>query len=35
LRDAENQSLGEVTDTGIYLTEDGKTGTIQQVNFSV
>jgi hypothetical protein len=35
LRDAVNQSLGEVTDTGIYLTEDGKTGTIQQINFSV
>jgi hypothetical protein len=35
LRNAENQSLGEVTDTGIYLTEDGKTGTIQQINFSL
>jgi hypothetical protein len=35
LRNADNQSLGEVTDTGIYLTEDGKTGTIQQINFSV
>jgi hypothetical protein len=35
LRDAENQSLGEVTDTGIYLTEDSKTGTLQQINFSV
>lgn len=35
LRTADNQSLGEVTDTGIYLTEDGKTGTIQQINLSV
>jgi hypothetical protein len=35
LRTAENQSLGEVTDTGVYLTEDGKTGTVQQINFSV
>lgn len=35
LRTADNQSLGEVTDTGIYLTEEGKTGTIQQINLSV
>lgn len=35
LRTADNQSLGEVTDTGVYVTEDGKTGTIQQINFSV
>jgi hypothetical protein len=35
LRTADNQSLGEVTDTGIYLTEDGKTGTIQQIDLSV
>lgn len=35
LRTADNRSLGEVTDTGVYLTEDGKTGTIQQINFSV
>lgn len=35
LRTADNQSLGEVTDTGVYLTEDGKTGTVQQINFSV
>jgi hypothetical protein len=35
LRAADNQSLGEVIDTGVYLTEDGKTGTIQQINFSV
>lgn len=35
LRTDENKSLGEVTDSGVYLTEDGKTGTIQQINFSV
>ncbi|TRW94625.1 hypothetical protein [Candidatus Methylobacter oryzae] len=35
LRTADNQSLGEVTDTGIYLTEDGKTGTVQQIDLSV
>lgn len=35
LRTADNQSLGEITDTGVYLTEDGKTGTIQQINLTV
>lgn len=35
LRTADNQSLGEVTDTGVYLTEDGKTGTVQQIDLSV
>ncbi|MFU8788598.1 MAG: hypothetical protein ACNA7G_06175 [Methylobacter sp.] len=35
LRTADNQSLGEITDTGIYLTEDGKVGTIQQIDLSV
>jgi len=35
LRGADNQSLGEITDTSIYLTEDGKVGTIQQIDFSV
>ncbi len=35
LRSDVNQSLGEITDTGIYLTEEGKTGTIQQINLSV
>jgi hypothetical protein len=34
LRTADNQSLGEVTDSGVYLTESGKTGTIQQINFT-
>jgi len=35
LRTADNQSLGEITDTGVYLAEDGKVGTIQQINLSV
>jgi len=35
LRTADNQSLGEVTDTGVYLTEDGKAGTVQQIDLSV
>ncbi|MDO9270940.1 MAG: hypothetical protein Q7T96_17690 [Methylobacter sp.] len=35
LRTADNRSLGEITDTGVYLTEDGKTGTLQQINLSV
>jgi hypothetical protein len=34
LRTADNKSLGEVTDTGVYLAEDGKVGTIQQINLS-
>jgi hypothetical protein len=35
LRTDANQSLGEITDSGIYLTEDGKTGTVQQINLTV
>lgn len=35
LRTTDNQSLGEVTDTGIYVTENGNTGTIQQLNLTV
>ncbi len=35
LRTADNKSLGEVTDTGVYLTENGKVGTVQQINLSV
>ena len=35
LNTTDNQSLGEITDTGVYLTEDGKTGIIQQINLSV
>ncbi len=35
LRTADNKSLGEITDTGVYLTENGKVGTIQQINLSV
>lgn len=35
LRTADNKSLGEIADTGVYLTENGKIGTIQQINLSV
>ncbi len=35
LRTADNQSLGEVTGTGIFLTEDGKTGTVQEIDLHV
>ncbi|MGZ5076544.1 MAG: hypothetical protein ACXV9R_07970 [Methylobacter sp.] len=35
LRADANRSLGEITDTGIYLTENGKTGTVQQINLTV
>ncbi|MCX7089315.1 MAG: hypothetical protein NTV00_14845 [Methylococcales bacterium] len=35
LRSADNQSLGEVTDSGVYVTENGKVDTIQQINLTV
>ncbi len=35
IRTPDNKSLGEVTHTGIYLTENGETGTIQQLNLTV
>lgn len=35
LRTDENKSLGEITDTGVYLKEDGNIGSIQQIDFSV
>lgn len=35
LKAEDNQSLGEITDTGIYLNEEGSIGTIQQINFNV
>lgn len=35
LKDANNNSLGEVANSGIYLTEDGKAGVIQEINLSV
>jgi len=34
LKTEDNKSLGEVTDSGVYLTEDGKVGTVQQINLS-
>ena len=35
LKDTENQTLGEVTSTGVYLTEQGQAGSIQQIDLSV
>ena len=35
LRGADNQALGEVVRSGIYLTEDGKAGTVQELNLIV
>jgi len=34
LKDEINASLGEVASSGIYLTEQGSVGTIQQINFT-
>ncbi|MBD9356604.1 hypothetical protein [Methylomonas albis] len=33
LKDTANQTLGEITSSGIYLTEQGKAGSVQQLNF--
>jgi hypothetical protein len=35
LNDASNQTQGIVRETGIYLTQDGQTGTIQQLDLVV
>ena len=35
LKDEQNNSLGEVVNSGIYLTEDGKVGTVQEINLTV
>lgn len=35
LRTEDNKSLGEVADTGVYLSEDGRTGTVQEINLTV
>ena len=35
LRSAGNESLGGVRSTGIYLTEDGQAGSVQQIDLSV
>lgn len=35
LKDANNASLGEVVSSGIYLSEQGTVGTVQQINFTV
>lgn len=33
--EADNQSLGEIASSGIYLQESGGVGTVQQINFTV
>ncbi|AMK79045.1 MULTISPECIES: hypothetical protein [Methylomonas] len=33
LKDTSNQALGEIASSGIYLTEQGKAGSVQQLNF--
>jgi len=35
LKDANNQSLGEIANSGIYLTEDGGVGVVQEINLTV
>ncbi|WP_331351362.1 hypothetical protein [Cellvibrio sp. UBA7671] len=35
LKDADNQSLGEVVNSGIYLKEDGGVGVVQEINLTV
>ena len=35
LKDAQNQSLGEVVNSGVYLTEDGRVGVVQEINLTV
>lgn len=35
LKDEKNNSLGEVVNSGIYLTENGNAGVIQEINLSV
>jgi len=33
LKDTANQALGEIASSGIYLTEQGQAGSVQQLNF--
>ncbi len=35
LKDANNQSLGEVVNSGVYLKEDGGVGVVQEINLTV
>lgn len=35
LKDQQNQSLGEVVNSGIYLTEAGEVGVVQEINLTV
>jgi len=32
VNDEENTTLGQITDTGVYLHEDGRVGTIQELD---
>lgn len=35
ITDANNQALGEVASSGIYISEDGKVGSVQHVDFAI
>ncbi|MBV2090635.1 MAG: hypothetical protein KUF72_07080 [Candidatus Thiodiazotropha sp. (ex Ctena orbiculata)] len=35
LKDADNETLGQIRQTGVYLSEDGETGTLQQLDLVV
>lgn len=35
LKDEQNNLLGEVVNSGVYLTEDGRTGVVQEINLTV
>ena len=35
LNDEQNNSLGEIANTGIYIRENGQTGVVQDVNLTV
>ncbi|ARU29672.1 hypothetical protein [Cellvibrio sp. PSBB006] len=35
LKDQQNRSLGEVVNSGVYLTETGEVGTVQEINLTV
>ena len=35
LKDAQNQGLGQALATGVYLSEAGNAGTIQQIDLAV
>jgi hypothetical protein len=35
LKDEQNRSLGEVVNSGVYLTEGGNVGVVQEINLTV